>query len=147
MDSVLYVIPKHAIRSLRHFSLLWPLGECGRECFAELSKVGSSSSFCRPFHGSHFLLRRCGTIVDETKLDDIESAFNDLRQSVDVDYTKTIDIDVHFHVIYGNTTVQGGYVPYYAYYIFLVLELIQPPVTDKSRIKLMCLTLTMGSPV
>ncbi|KAF9452929.1 metalloprotease [Macrolepiota fuliginosa MF-IS2] len=57
--------------------------------------------------------RICGTFIDESKIEDMERMFGDLRleAKTSAGYTQTIYIDLHFHVIYENTTLEGGHIP------------------------------------
>ncbi|KXN81803.1 hypothetical protein AN958_03729 [Leucoagaricus sp. SymC.cos] len=60
------------------------------------------------------MLRRCGTHIRELKLASVERTFHDQRLSPDsasTDYQKTIHADLHFHVVYENKTLEGGYIP------------------------------------
>lgn len=56
---------------------------------------------------------RCGTLISQSKLDDVERKFNDFRldSSFEAKLAGSIYIDVHFHIVYENTTLEGGYIP------------------------------------
>jgi hypothetical protein len=84
------------------------------------------------------LFRHCGTYISDSKIDAVERAFRDMRLSSSLfqEYARTIYADLHFHVIYENQTLEGGYVPYpISLIILLTFELITCAETNKSMIK------------
>ncbi|KAJ3575852.1 hypothetical protein NP233_g824 [Leucocoprinus birnbaumii] len=57
--------------------------------------------------------RHCGTHISESKLAAVERTFRSLRfgAGASTDYTHTLYADLHFHVVYENKTLEGGYIP------------------------------------
>lgn len=85
-------------------------------------------------------IRHCGTFVNQSRLDTVERKFRNLRLNIDAltDYSRTIYIDLHFHVIYENLTLEGGYITYYVPpTFFLTCVLMTIAVTSKSRTRSM----------
>ncbi|KAF7768565.1 hypothetical protein Agabi119p4_7808 [Agaricus bisporus var. burnettii] len=74
--------------------------------FGTLSGAIESQTLAKDF-------RRCGTLISQSKLDDVERKFNDFRldSSFEAKLAGSIHIDVHFHIVYENTTLEGGYIP------------------------------------
>lgn len=57
--------------------------------------------------------RRCGTHISDSKVATVERTFQDSRfgSGASPNYMHTIYADLHFHVVYENTTLEGGYIP------------------------------------
>lgn len=59
------------------------------------------------------LRRRCGTHISESKVADVERTFQAMRlgPGTTTEHSHVIYTDLLFHVVYENTTLEGGYIP------------------------------------
>jgi len=56
-------------------------------------------------------VRECGVHISAKRVKDAATRFRTFRLAPDSE-NATATLDIHFHVVYANTTFEGGYVPY-----------------------------------
>lgn len=81
--------------------------------------------------------RRCGTHISESKVADVERTFQAMRlgPGTTTEHSHVIYTDLLFHVVYENTTLEGGYIPQVNFIKCPLLEAEECAGNNKLRIK------------